>query len=68
MRAAGAEGRTNHAPRSTSKAKAARIGLLAKVQRLLAPKIRGRTRVPVDQESDEEQGFGCRRAHLGNVG
>ena len=49
----------NHAPRSTSGTRAARIGLRAWVQRLLAPGIRRQTGVPIDQRSTEEQLFGC---------
>ena len=49
----------NHAPRSTSGTRAARIGQRAGVQRLRAPGIRRQTGVPIDQRSTEEQLFGC---------
>jgi hypothetical protein len=41
----------------TTRARAARIGLRAGVQRPLAPGIRHQIRVPIDQRSAEEQAF-----------
>ena len=57
--AAGAEGE-NHAPSSTNRAKAARIGPRAGVQWPFSPEIGRRTCPLVDWESAEGQGFGCR--------
>ena len=55
-----AEPRENRAPRSTSAARAGRVGLPTGLRRLLPPGIRRQTRVPVDRKSAEGKPSGRR--------